>query len=111
MGTGPATTVAPLSDRAGCNRCGRFPAIRHHGAIAAFSEEVGPSAPAIGGTLITGAGMCAAVNHDDGRAAGRGHRSKSLEIDRHRRSDQAGLMDHDMATTARPSQGRCAQTR
>src|SRR6476469_3804951 len=79
--------------------------IRHHGAIAALSEEIGPSEPAIGGALITSAGMRAAVHHDDGRATGRGHGSESLEIDRHRRSDQPGLVDHghDDKSTAEPN--------
>ena len=66
---------------------------------------VGPSEPAIGGALITSAGMRAAVHHDDGRATGRGHGSESLEIDRHRRSDQPGLVDHghDDKSTAEPN--------
>ena len=78
--------------------------VRHHRAVTAFGKEICPSAPAIGGTLIAGAGVSAAVNHDDGRAAGRGRRRKGLEIDRHRRSDQTGRMDHghDGNSAAKP---------
>src|SRR5258707_8862119 len=78
--------------------------VRHHRAVTAFGKEICPSAPAIGGTLIAGAGVSAAVNHDDGRVVGRGRRRKGLEINRHRRSDQTGRMDHghDGNSTAKP---------
>ena len=68
--------------------------VRHHAAVAAFGEEIGPSAPAVGGELIAGAGVGAAVDHDDGGTVGRGRRCERLEINRHWRGDQTGLVDH-----------------